>query len=401
MKAPSILLSLAPLMLSAGAAGQISAGQAAPPLRLTQLLQASPGAKVDWPSLHGKVVVLEFWATWCPSCIEEIPHLNSVVRSTGSSQVQFIAVDDEPPETVEKFVAGLPIGGWLGIDTTGQTIRAYGAETRPRTVVVDPQGRIAAILNPAQLTGAALLNLAAGNKVRFPPDLTAQLNTQASHDAAKLDALAAAGGNPLFDVSVRPGDSGGQGSIVDNSVEPNGPVKLDVINVPLLMLTSFMGLPLDRIRMNDYSSARYSLHVAAPTGTLQQLGPAIQLAVASAAKLHLVRTDNEQDALVLEKTPQAATLLQASATGKGHVCFFDRGTQKLILQRCSLDKIAEAVENYVGEPVLNETGIGGEFSAIVDMSQTSPEALNAALHQNLGLTLVRARRKVERIAFEP
>ena len=404
MKAASFLSMMLLVMLSgASAAGQISVGQMAPPLTFTQLLQGPSGTRTDWPSLRGKVVVLEFWATWCGACIEQIPHLNSIVRSVGSGKVQFIAVDDQSAETVQTFVARIPITGWLGIDTTGKTIHAYGAETRPRTVVVDTEGRIAAILDPAQRTGAALLNLAAGEKVRFPANRTDASRLQALRDAAELDDLAASSGNAIFDISVRRGDPEGQVSFVNDSSEPDGPVKLDAINMPLPALTSFMGLPLDRIRMNNSSPNRYSLHVAAPEGTLEQLGPAIQLAIASAANLHLVRMNAEEDVWVIRTTPHLASPLQPVAPGKGHLCMYERTTGKLILQHCSLDKVAETLEDYLTTPtpVLNETGIKGEISVILDLATPGPEALRSALEQNMGLTLIRTRRKVERITFEP
>ena len=131
-----LFLSLTLLVMLSGApaAGQISVGQMAPPLTFTQLLQAPSGTRTDWPSLRGKVVVLEFWATWCGACIEQIPHLNSIVRSVGSGKVQFIAVDDQSAETVQTFVARIPITSWLGIDTTGKTIHAYGGPLRKRTI---------------------------------------------------------------------------------------------------------------------------------------------------------------------------------------------------------------------------------------------------------------------------
>jgi len=71
--------------------------------------------------------------------------------------------------------------------------------------------------------------------------------------------------------------------------------------------------------------------------------------------------------------------------------------------RRALDKVAETLEDYLTTPtpVLNETGIKGEISVILDLATPGPEALRSALEQNMGLTLIRARRKVERITFEP
>jgi len=56
-------------------------GTPAPPVDSLQLLQAPTGAKADWGSLKGKIVILDFWATWCSPCVASLPHLNQLVES--------------------------------------------------------------------------------------------------------------------------------------------------------------------------------------------------------------------------------------------------------------------------------------------------------------------------------
>src|SRR5262249_33930918 len=53
-------------------------GDNPPQLGLETILQAPAGTEATWASLKGKVVVLEFWATWCGPCIAAIPHLNEM-----------------------------------------------------------------------------------------------------------------------------------------------------------------------------------------------------------------------------------------------------------------------------------------------------------------------------------
>jgi len=377
-------------------------GQPAPPLTFTDLLQAPAGVKADWPSLRGKVVVLEFWATWCVGCIEEIPQLNALVRSLDPNKVQFIAVDDEDPALVKKFLAKSPISGWVALDTTKKVIDAYDAQVRPRTVVIDPQGQIAAIMNPNQLTREQLLALADGKPVAFPADEAAKVRQQALKEAkAAADAAtgAAALAKPLFDISVRPGDPAGRMAFAHRPGKNDDSYTYDALNAPLPVLMQYAGgVAGSRLTVQADKGAKYSLHVAAPSGDIDQLAPAIQLALVTAAGMKLSHVSTLEDAWVLQATPQATSLLPPS-TLKQSMCFYKAG--KLVMMQTSLNDLASQLEDLLGQPVVNETGISGNFDGNFDLPKNDPEGARLAIEKNLGLTLVKAKRNIDRTVIEP
>jgi thiol-disulfide isomerase/thioredoxin len=176
-----------------------TAGQPAPPLTFTQLYGAPDGTKTDWPSFKGKVVVLEFWATWCAPCIAEIPHLNEFATSLAASNVQFISVDDEDPAVVKDFIAKKHMEGWVGVSKS--VFDDYGVQARPTTIVIDTEGRIAAITSPGQLQKDQLVALAAGKPVVFAADPGAA--TMAAAQKAMQEQIAAMK-NPAAGSAVKP-----------------------------------------------------------------------------------------------------------------------------------------------------------------------------------------------------
>jgi thiol-disulfide isomerase/thioredoxin len=392
--------------LSARAAAP-AVGQPAPALTFTDLLQAPAGAKTDWPSLRGKVVVLEFWATWCSGCVEEIPHLNSLIQSLDPNKVQFIAVDDEDPALVKKFLTKLPIGGWLGFDTSKKIIDAYGVFFRPQTFVIDSQGRVAAILHPNLLTKEQLLALAGGKPATFPAnDETAERREQAFKEAkAATDGVTAAtdGPKPLFDLSIRPGDPAGKTVFVHRRPgKTDNAYTEDMLNAPLSMLFSYVaGMPQSRLVIHGTAPyEKYSLHLAAPEGDIHDLAPAIELAIATAASMKLSRVATEEDAYVLQATPKTASLLPPATSDRGSYCFYNPNAAKLVMLKSTLGSLAQTLETVLDKPVVNETGIAGSFDANFDLPRGDAEAARAALEKNLGLTLVKAKRNIERIVLD-
>ncbi len=141
-------------------------GDPSPPLGIDIVLNAPEGAEATLEALRGKVVVLEFWATWCAPCIGEIPRLNALREAFRDRAVVFISVTQESGEIVEDFQrsAETPIDGWIGLDRDGSLQEAYGIRAIPRTVVLDGYGRIAAITVPHRLTAETMEAYLSGHR---------------------------------------------------------------------------------------------------------------------------------------------------------------------------------------------------------------------------------------------
>lgn len=382
-------------------------GRPAPALTFTGLLQAPPGTKVDWPSLRGKVVVLEFWATWCAPCIAEIPHMNELAQSLATNNIQFIAVDDEDLKVVNEFLAKKHMEGWVGVGN--KIFDDYGVRERPTSIVIDTHGKIAATLRPDQLDKDQLVALSNGEPASFPansiPPEVAEAQKKAIQDAAAAmtDPAANVSARPLFDISIRLGDPDGITRISTTFDSESGQSSYEIKNATLVMLVPWAtGIPSGRVVFHaDPTKAHYNVHLTAPDLDLKQLAPALELAITSAAGIKLTRIAAQEDVYVLQATPQAAARLTPTASTHGSMCSLDTHTGKLKMVNTSLDNLAPALEQALRVPVVNEAGISGEFDATFPLPKEDFEAAKLALKADLGLTLVKARRSIERIVLDP
>ncbi len=153
------------LLGTAAGNGVPKPGDQAPLLRATALLQAPSGATLDAQSLRGSVVVLEFWATWCGPCVAAIPDLNTLADQFKDQPVQFIAVTAEDEKTVKKFLAKRPVRAWIALDTDQAMNQAYGVGALPETVLLDKEGKVAAITEPTMALEHHIKDLLAGKKL--------------------------------------------------------------------------------------------------------------------------------------------------------------------------------------------------------------------------------------------
>lgn len=113
-------------------ADTLEIGSPAPPLEIEHWLQDGNGFFKPVTNFEtGKVYVVEFWATWCPPCIDSIPHLAALQQQYRGQGVQIISISDEPLETVEAFLKR-EVAGADGEPTSFHEITAaYSLTTDP------------------------------------------------------------------------------------------------------------------------------------------------------------------------------------------------------------------------------------------------------------------------------
>lgn len=127
------------------------------PLKDAQARPLKPVPEMSWTGFEGnvqklkdhrgKVVILDFWATYCPPCIEEIPHLKALQAKYGPDELLVVGLHvggDEDKPKVPEFVERLKITYPLAYPEEALTSYIFGAESAiPQTAIFDRQGRLA------------------------------------------------------------------------------------------------------------------------------------------------------------------------------------------------------------------------------------------------------------------
>ncbi len=140
----ALVLTVAPRAMALGI------GDTAPPLKVKEWVK---GDAIDLEKEKGKIIVVEFWATWCGPCIASIPHLTTLQGLMGDAGVRVIGLTSEDPnnslDTVKRFVEdqGSKMGYTVAFDQGRETYEKYmggvGANGIPHAFVIDREGKLA------------------------------------------------------------------------------------------------------------------------------------------------------------------------------------------------------------------------------------------------------------------
>ncbi len=115
-----------------------ASGYQAPEFRL----QKADGSQVSLADLRGRVVMVHFWATWCPPCVEEIPTLDKLYRSLMGKDFMMLAVSEDEGATgaVLSFLRQNRLDVPVLFDPGSTVARLYGTYKLPETYIVDRRG---------------------------------------------------------------------------------------------------------------------------------------------------------------------------------------------------------------------------------------------------------------------
>jgi thiol-disulfide isomerase/thioredoxin len=137
---------LASLFLAAavhGAGFEARPGTPAPELKAQDLA----GASKTLADYRGKVVLLNFWASWCPPCLREIPSMERLRIKMAGRPLAIVALDSaEAQEDVNAFLSRMTLGFPVLLDPDGSNTRRWKVFALPTTFLLDAEGRVRYVL---------------------------------------------------------------------------------------------------------------------------------------------------------------------------------------------------------------------------------------------------------------
>jgi thiol-disulfide isomerase/thioredoxin len=137
----ALILSLlaAPQLASAAAELKTLPAKPAPALVLPALKEGT----VNLDDLRGRVVLVNFWAVWCPPCRKEMPSMGRLADKLAGKPFTILGVNvGETPEEIRAFLKQVPVNFPIVLDSEGQNLKAWSVFAFPTSYVVDKKGRM-------------------------------------------------------------------------------------------------------------------------------------------------------------------------------------------------------------------------------------------------------------------
>lgn len=154
------------ICVAALAFAEVTVGNAAPALVVPEL----NGKSFDLSALHGKVVIVNFWATWCPPCRKEMPALDAFYRRYHGDGLEMIGVSTDRPHDRSDVIKAMQSLSYPVAIMSDATVDDFGApDALPMTVIVDGNGIVRAKFTPDQ-TPVTEKSLADAVLPLLPPD---------------------------------------------------------------------------------------------------------------------------------------------------------------------------------------------------------------------------------------
>jgi uncharacterized protein (TIGR03435 family) len=373
-------------------AQEATVGSSLPPLQVINIINGK-SRKTSLESLKGKLVILDFWATWCSPCVAALGEFEKYKKRFGDKLV-VLAVSDETESRLKQFMVNRPTSLLISSDTAGSLRPIFPHRTIPHTVLIGIDGKVNAITNAENIT-PEVLQLALKNVVVNLPlkkdNVNFNIETYFKSDSSLQQ---------VFNM-LPPAEGAGTMS----RMYPEGIFKdrrITIVNMPMDGLYrmafnktfSLVKNEYDTVKRKYADEKKYCLDFWVAAENRGQLLPFFQKKLKEQfVDVEAVLEKRKIKVLVIKADSTAAKKLKASAKSNDR---FNAGGSHFEGNGVQVSALASYMEDFglYNGKVMDETGIAGRYDIFFEWQPEKKESLKAAF-ANLGLYWEGGEREVE------
>ena len=369
---------------------QVKNGDRVPDLNFETVLNA-PVQATRLSKLRGKVVLIDFWATWCGSCLEAMPHLKAL-QAKYPKQLQVISVNDETVKRTGLYLKSKPSNLWFAVDTGRAIAAVFPHQLIPHTIVIDQDGKLVAAASPAAITAKVIDSLLAKKEVHLAEKKD---NLLSYEDLIKQNFFAADTVQNRFMMQGEIKGGPGLSTIHLDDKIFNGR-RITCINLPIttLYMIAYGNFPYGRMidqTKNGQKVPVYCLDLIVKNK--EDLMPALKTELARRFDLQAKIEPVLKEVRVLKIT-DAEKFKTLARNHSGSRTYYSRHGE-IDQQSMTMKDFAGFLENYgINKLVVDETGNNEKLDIKFTFQPENPQSLFDILY-GMGLTLTKEQRKID------
>ena len=375
-----------PKTLWAAMMAVLTLGAATPELTADKWLQAPSGFDGRLSALHGKVVVLEFWATWCAPCVGAIPHMNKLAEEFRGQDVVFLAVTDDDAERLQPFLEKRPMDAAIAIDRSRKNWKTWDVPSIPHTVVIGKGGAIVGATDPEHVTSAVLRDVLNGGSPVLPP----KEGVPSDLDWDRNQVVWQDGIVPEMYCIIKPIKTTTSGT-------KTGKNRFIADGVPLSMLIQSAWQPgqfRTDLRLPD-TGKFYRAAVQVPENRKEQLWPYLRATLTAMFGFQARWEGQERDVFILRRVEGREPPAESQADQEIRMQL--RG--KITLHKQPVKELCDMLTNALNKPVLDETALAGRYDFDLPYQPGQTEVILGAL-KDKGLEVTKEKRRIPILVVE-
>gem|GEM_PF-362455 len=351
---------------------------------------------VSTDDYKGKLLLFDFWATWCGACITSMPKLEALSKKF-AGKLQVFAITNESVDRIQRFVKNRPTSLTIVVDSTETFRELFPYRTIPHIILIDKNGIIRAITHSDEITEQIIADVL--------QDKTVSLSVKRDNTEFKYeDDFFKADSTTRESFNLQPGIEGvGSFSKIGNGVFAKRRISLHNVTVERLFTAAYQKSYFRTINLldsadYDYDNPknRYCLDVIVPNNNGIDLYLYMQKKLPRYFPADARLEKRKTEVYVLKRTSDTVKFTPSTESND----YYSSNSNHFTGKGVRVASIAEFIEDFgiTGTPVLDETGVEGRYDIHMEFEPEKKGSFREALRK-IGLSLEKVEREIEMLVI--